>query len=78
MKYPSVDSRDANLIQLCREVARICISEEFQRLNREMIRLYRKSGITDPYLAAFQDALFSLFVETDADYHVKGSAEPFS
>lgn len=76
MKYPSVDSRDARLFQLCREVARICISEEFQRLNREMVKLYRKSGITDPYLAAFQDALFSLFVEADSEF--EGSVEPFN
>ncbi|MFC4768835.1 hypothetical protein [Effusibacillus consociatus] len=76
MKYPSVDSRDARLFHLCREVARICISEEFQRLNREMVKLYRKNGITDPYLVAFQDTLFSLFVETDR--HFEGSTEPFN
>lgn len=76
MKYPSVDVHDARLMQLCREVARICISEEFQRLNREMVKLYRKSGIRDPYLVAFQDSLFSLFVEADRDF--EGSVEPFN
>lgn len=76
MKYPSVDARDARLFQLCREVARICISEEFQRLNREMVKLYRKSGITDPNLAAFQDTLFSLFI--DSESQSENSLEPYN
>lgn len=76
MKYPTVDLHDARLFQLCREVARICISEEFQRLNREMVKLYRKSGISDPYLVAFQDTLFSLFLESDSES--ESSVEPYS
>lgn len=75
MKYPTVDSRDARLFQLCREVARICISEEFQHLNREMVKLYRKSGVSDPYLVAFQDTLFSLFLESDSE--LESSPEPY-
>lgn len=74
MKYPTVDSRDALLLQLCREVARICISEEFQRLNKEMLKLYRKSGVPDPHLVAFQDTLFSIFLESNP--LAEGSLEP--
>jgi hypothetical protein len=74
VKYPTVDSRDALLLQLCREVACICISEEFQRLNKEMLKLYRKSGVPDPHLVAFQDTLFSIFLESNP--LSEGSLEP--
>jgi hypothetical protein len=55
------------LLELCREVARICVSEEFKRLNSEMVKLYRKSGIRDASLVAFQDSLFSLIAEQSPD-----------
>lgn len=75
MRYPYIDRRDERLSELCREVARICISEEFKRLHREMVKLYRKSGIGDPQLIAFQDSLFSIFMES---YHSEGSFEPYT
>jgi hypothetical protein len=75
VRYPYVDRRDERLIELCREVARICISDEFKRLHREMVKLYRKSGVPDPHLVAFQDSLFSIFVESA---HPEGSFEPFT
>ena len=48
-------------MEWCREVARICISEEFKRLNRDLLKFYRKSGMDDAFLLAFQDSLFSEF-----------------
>lgn len=57
-------------MEWCREVARICISEEFKRLNRDLLKFYRKSGMDDAFLLAFQDSLFSLFVEFDDDRQV--------
>jgi hypothetical protein len=65
VRHPYVDERDERLMEWCREVARICISDEFKRLNRDLVKFYRKSGMDDAFLLAFQDSLFSLFTESD-------------
>jgi hypothetical protein len=70
VRYPYVDERDERLMEWCREVARICVSDEFKQLNRDLIKVYKKSGATDPFLLAFQDSLFSLFTESDDDRQV--------
>ena len=57
-------------MEWCREIARICISDEFKRLNRDLLKFYRKNGMDDAFLLAFQDSLFSLFVEFDDDRQV--------
>jgi len=57
-------------MEWCREVARICVSDEFKQLNRDLLKFYRKSGMTDPSLLAFQDSLYSLFIEFDDDRQV--------
>lgn len=67
MRSPHVDERDIRLMELCREVALICISDEFKRLNRDLVKFYRKSGMPDAFLLAFQDSLFSLYTEMDDD-----------
>ncbi|KEO82980.1 hypothetical protein [Tumebacillus flagellatus] len=68
MRVPYVDERDEKLMEWCREVARICVSDEFKRLNRDLLKFYRKSGMDDPFLLAFQDSLFSLFTEGDENF----------
>lgn len=70
MRYPHVDERDERLMEWCREVARICVSDEFKRLNRDLLKFYRKSGLDNAFLLAFQDSLFSLFTESDDDRQV--------
>jgi len=70
VRYPYVDERDERLMEWCREVARICVSDEFKQLNRDLVKVYKKSGVTDPFLLAFQDSLFSLFTESDDDRQV--------
>lgn len=67
MRNPYVDERDERLMEWCREVARICVSDEFKRLNRDLVKFYKKSGVDDVLLVAFQDSLFSLFTESDGD-----------
>jgi len=57
-------------MEWCREVARICISDEFKQLNRDLVKFYRKSGQDDALVLAFQDSLFSLFTELDDDRQV--------
>jgi hypothetical protein len=70
VRGPHVDERDERLMEWCREVARICVSDEFKRLNRDLLKFYRKSGVNDAFLLAFQDSLFSLFTESDDDHQV--------
>ncbi|ASS75597.1 hypothetical protein CIG75_11775 [Tumebacillus algifaecis] len=70
MRYPHVDERDIRLMEMCREVARICISDEFKRLNRDLAKFYRKSGMKDAFLLAFQDSLFSMYTEMDDDHQL--------
>ncbi|MCX7568567.1 hypothetical protein OS242_01115 [Tumebacillus sp. DT12] len=70
MRYPYVDERDTRLMEWCREVARICISDEFKQLNRDLVKFYRKSGKDDALMLAFQDSLFSMFTELDDDRQV--------
>ena len=57
-------------MEWCREVARICVSDEFKQLNRDLLKFYRKSGMDDAFMLAFQDSLFSLFTESDGDRQV--------
>ncbi|UOF89398.1 hypothetical protein LSG31_16035 [Fodinisporobacter ferrooxydans] len=55
--------QDEQLLNICREVAKICCSSEFKKLYREMSRYYRKSGIMHAKRIAYQDALFSMVIE---------------
>ncbi|BCV24978.1 MAG TPA: hypothetical protein GXX50_00130 [Firmicutes bacterium] len=44
-------------------IARICASQEFQDLRLELEGIYRQANAENPYLAAFQDALYALLVQ---------------
>lgn len=63
MKLPKADESDRQLSKLCQEVAMICCSEEFKKLHKEMSKIYRKNGLTDASRVAFQDSLFSMYLE---------------
>jgi hypothetical protein len=63
MKSNVSQSSDRQLLLFCEEVALICHSREFRRLYKEMAKLYRKKGIRDPKVIAFQDSLFCLYTE---------------
>lgn len=63
VKLPIANTEDERLICLFREVAFICCSHEFEKLHKEMSKLYRKSGMKDAKQTAFQDTLFSIYIE---------------
>ncbi|RXT15161.1 hypothetical protein [Ammoniphilus sp. CFH 90114] len=63
MKLPKADDTDRQLSKLCQEVANICCSDEFKRLHKEMFKIYRKNGLTDAHRVAFQDSLFTMYLE---------------
>lgn len=44
-------------------IARICVSQEFQSLRLELENIYRRENAENPYVVAFQDALYALLVQ---------------
>jgi hypothetical protein len=73
VKLPLAEGNDGKLSELCQEVAQICCSSEFKQLHKEMSKIYKKNGVKDPSRAAFQDSLFSMYLEQndpEVDLHV--------
>jgi len=58
-----VNVTDRQVHYFCQQAASICMSREFKQLHKEMSKIYRKKGISDAPIVAFQDSLFSLFME---------------
>jgi hypothetical protein len=63
VKLPIANLEDERLIYFFREVSVICCSDEFQKLYKEMSKHYRRSGIKDAKQTAFQDTLFTIYIE---------------
>jgi hypothetical protein len=63
VKLPMANTEDERLICLFHEVSFICCTNEFEKLHKEMSKLYRKSGMKDAKQTAFQDTLFSIYIE---------------
>jgi hypothetical protein len=63
VKLPVADWEEERLIQFFREVSAICCSDEFEKLYKEMSKHYRKSGIKNAKQTAFQDTLFTIYIE---------------
>ena len=63
MKLPKAEYSDRRLSELCQDVAMICCSMEFRKLHKEMSKIYRRSGLTDAKRMAFQDSLFTMYLE---------------
>ena len=63
MKLPKAEGNDRRLSELCQDVATICCSVEFKKLHKEMSKIYRRNGLTDARRLAFQDSLFSIYLE---------------
>ncbi|RKD24275.1 hypothetical protein BEP19_07685 [Ammoniphilus oxalaticus] len=63
MELPKADDYDRRLSLLCQHVATICCSNEFKKLHKEMSRIYRRNGLRDATRIAFQDSLFSIYLE---------------
>ena len=63
MELPKADLYDRQLSKICQQVAMICCSKEFKKLHKEMSKIYRKNGLRDATRIAFQDSLFSIYLE---------------
>ncbi|OLZ12273.1 hypothetical protein [Sulfobacillus thermosulfidooxidans] len=47
------------------KIAAICVTGEFKRLQRQLEELYRRAGVTQPAVQAYQDALLSILAEDE-------------
>ena len=63
MKLPKAEDQDRRLSKLCHDVAMICCSNEFKKLHKEMSKIYRKNGLSNASQIAFQDSLFTIYLE---------------
>jgi hypothetical protein len=63
MKSNMSKTSERQLLIICEKVSHIYNSKEFKQLYKEMSKLYRKKGIRDPKIIAFQDTLFCLYSE---------------
>lgn len=63
LELSKADDQDRRLSKFCQEVAIICCSNEFKKLHKEMSKIYRKNGMNHAVRIAFQDSLFSLYLE---------------
>lgn len=66
---------ERELYTFCQNAAKICNSREFKQLQKEISRLYRKQGVPDFRLIAFQDSLYTLYIER---YELKVSVSEFN
>jgi hypothetical protein len=71
MSQVSMESHDNELLEFCGIVAQICVSDEFKRLFREIFRHYRKSGMENPKLQAYQDVLFAMVHQTEQEDSIR-------
>lgn len=67
MGVPNFDSPEEEIKRWLNHIALICVSEEFQRLKKELESLYIKSDMDNVRLTAFQDALYAFLIQEDAD-----------
>lgn len=67
MGVPNFDSPEEEIKRWLSHIALICVSEEFQRLKKELESLYIKSDMDNVRLTAFQDALYAFLIQEDAD-----------
>lgn len=74
MVIPKVDSREEDFKKLLKQIARICLSEEFLSLRQELEGLYNNSDLENAMVAAFQDALYSILAQEEAITDLKQQA----
>lgn len=51
--------------EMVTKVSTICVTGQFKRLQRELEELYRRAGVPQPAVQAYQDALLSLLAEEE-------------
>lgn len=70
MALPVMDERHQELKRMVQLVSVICFSEEFSTLRKELESLYLRAGNEKALMLAFQDALYSLLAQEEADFRL--------
>lgn len=62
---PKFDSPEDEIKKWINHITLICLSEDFQKLKKELESLYRLSNMEDYRTAAFQDALYAFLAQEE-------------
>ncbi len=54
-----------NWREIVGKVSAVCVTGEFKRLQRQLEELYRRAGVAQPAVQAYQDALLSILAEDE-------------
>ncbi|MCL6611905.1 MAG: hypothetical protein K6T66_10250 [Peptococcaceae bacterium] len=71
MGVPKFDSPDEEIKKWINHIALICLSEDFQKLKKELEAIYSRSKVEDFRVAAFQDALYAFLAQEEEGPAVK-------
>ena len=65
MGIPKFDSPEEEIKKWLNHIALICLSEDFQKLKKELETIYSRSDVKDYRITAFQDALYAFLAQED-------------
>lgn len=71
MVVPKFDSPEEDIKKWLNHIALICLSEDFQKLKKELETIYSRSNVKDFRIAAFQDALYTFLAQEEENPAVK-------
>ncbi|MFZ5634833.1 MAG: hypothetical protein ACOY40_18560 [Bacillota bacterium] len=71
MRVPKLDSPEEEIKEWLSQIALICLSEDFQKLKKELENIYSRSNVEDFKLVAFQDALYAFLAQEEEGTAVK-------
>ena len=65
VSIPKFDSPEEEIKKWLNQIALICLSEDFQKLKKELEAIYCKARVQDYRTLAFQDALYSFLAQEE-------------
>ncbi|MFZ5597906.1 MAG: hypothetical protein ACOY31_12950 [Bacillota bacterium] len=65
MGVPKLDSPEEEIKKWVNHIALICLSEDFQKLKKELEVIYSGLNIEDYMITAFKDALYAFLSQED-------------
>jgi predicted transcriptional regulator len=68
---PKFDSPEEEIKRWVNHIALICLSDDFQKLKKELETIYSRSSVEDFRTAAFQDALYAFLAQEEEGLAVK-------
>lgn len=65
MGVPKFDSPEEEIKKWLSHIALICLSEDFQKLKKELENIYLQSNVENVQVVAFQDALYAFLAQEE-------------